>query len=261
MKRLLTAIIGIAVVSATTFAQTKTVSTYGKHEKPKDYVTLSKGDMSLGATVSVFIRNDVTLQTGINAKYFLSKSWALRGSLRFGRDFAKGETPAFIFPDNTVDDPYDGGYTDYIVDGYHPSDKKKDDTKNIIRKSTFMINIGAEHRHKLSNRFFGYYGVDAALGGYGEILKMTKEGETIKMLKQNRSCDIEILPFMGMECFIGPKISLATEFGYDFLFKFYSKDSVKDKKTSEKEPQYNKVASHIDFGNMTFATLRLAYYF
>lgn len=256
MKKLLTAIIGIAVVSASAFAQTKTVTTYGKHEKPKDYVSLNKGDMSLGATVSVFNRNDVTLQTGINAKWFLSKSWALRGSLRFGRDFAKGETPSFIFPDNTVNDPYD----DYNSNG-HWSKYWDKDCKNTLRKSTFMINIGAEHRHKLSNRFFGYYGADVALGGYGEILRAVKDGETILLSKQNRSCDIELLPFMGMECFIGPKISLSTEFGYDFLFKFYSKNSVTNKKTSEKEPQYNRVASHIDFGDMTFATLRLAYYF
>ena len=51
------------------------------------------------------------------------------------------------------------------------------------------------------------------------------------------------------------------EFGYDFLFKFYSKDKMVENDKTEKIPQYNNIASHIDFGNMTFATLRFAYYF
>ena len=62
-----------------------------------------------------------------------------------------------------------------------------------------MVNIGAEHRHKLSNRFFGYYGLDLAMGGYGEINRTRKDGDVISLTKQNRSFDVELLPFMGVE--------------------------------------------------------------
>lgn len=246
MKKLLLIVAGIAIMAECVVAQTSGVSTYGKHEKPSDYVTLRKGDFSLGATASVFNRRDVEFQTGINVKYFLSDSWALRANLRFGRDFAKGDDPQFI-PEE--EDGQSSGYS------------AADETTNTIRKSSFMVNLGAEHRHKLSNRFFGYYGVDMAVGGYGEIERTRKDGDVVALTKQNRSFDVELLPFMGVECFLGPRISLSTEFGYDFLFKFYSKDKIESGDETEKTPQYNSIASHIDFGNMTFATLRFAYYF
>ena len=229
MKKLLLALTGIIMVAGCAMAQTSNVSTYGKHEKPTNYVTLHKGDVSLG--------------------YFISDSWALRGNLRFGRDFANGTDPQYITEDeNSMD--YEYGET-----------TEDDNLKYAIRKSTFMVNIGAEHRHKLSNRFFGYYGIDLAMGGYGEINRTRKDGDVISLTKQNRSFDVELLPFMGVECFLGPKISLSTEFGYDFLFKFYSKDKMVENDKTEKIPQYNNIASHIDFGNMTFVTLRFAYYF
>ena len=259
MKKLLMGIIGVALALTTAFAQTKTVSAYGKHEKPKDYVTLKAGDISLGANVSVFNRNDITLQTGINAKFFLSKSWALRGALRFGKDFSIGQAPYYIFPNNTIGGAFSELYDEY-EDYPDPGDHNKDVEKSIIRKSLFMLNIGAEHRHKLSNRFFGYYGVDLALGGYGELYK-SKTSSNVVTQKLNRSFNVELLPFIGFECFLGPKISLSTEFGYDFLFKFYNKNSVRSNRITSLEPQSNEIAYHIDFGNMTFATLRLAYYF
>lgn len=250
MKKLLLALMGTVMVAGCAMAQTSNVSTYGKHEKPTNYVTLHKGDVSLGAFVSVFNRNDVKIQTGINVKYFISDSWALRGNLRFGRDFANGTDPQYIY----TEDENDMGYE-------YDEPTEDDNLKYTIRKSTFMVNIGAEHRHKLSNRFFGYYGLDLAMGGYGEINRTRKDGDVISLTKRNRSFDVELLPFMGVECFLGPKISLSTEFGYDFLFKFYSKDKMVENDKTEKIPQYNNIASHIDFGNMTFATLRFAYYF
>ena len=217
MKKILFVLVGIVMMAGNISAQTTGTSMYGKHEKPENYVTIGKGNVSLGAIVSIFNRNEVKLQTGINAKYFLTDSWALRGSLRFGRDFAKGIDPQYIFPDNTVDIPTEEKNSPYA------ENETGDEIKKTIRKSTFMINIGAEHRHKLSNRFFGYYGLDLAMGGYGEIDRTKKNGDVISLTKQNRSFDLEMLPFIGVECFLGPKVSLSTEFGYDFLFKFYSK--------------------------------------
>jgi hypothetical protein len=66
-----------------------------------------------------------------------------------------------------------------------------------------------------------------------------------------------------MEFFIGPRISLGLERGYDVLFKFYQKGYYTDdyKKTVEKINQFTSIASHVDFGNCVFGTAKIAFYF
>ena len=58
----------------------------GKHQGDADFIQVSKGDWSFGASGVLFNRSDVTLQTGLYAKYLVSDNIALRMNIRFGRD-------------------------------------------------------------------------------------------------------------------------------------------------------------------------------
>ena len=227
----------------------------GKHQGDADFIQVSKGDWSFGASGVIFNRSDVTLQTGLYAKYLVSDNIALRMNIRFGRDWAKGTDPEYI-----VDE--DGG------DYYANTNNKEDETMTTIRTSNVMLIFGAEKRHKVANRFVGYYGLDFGIGGYGQLYREKKDGDLVEMSKVNRSVDVALQPFIGVEYFLGYRVSLAAEFGYDVLFKFYAKDAYKapsyggsSSLNLKKYPQYNSIASHIDLGNCTFAALKLAYYF
>lgn len=90
----LIAIVALFVMAGSAFAQTKAVSTYGKFEKPKDYVTIKPGTVSVG--VGAYYSGQKDFSSGILVKYFLNESIALRGSLQFGRNFAKGPNPEYI---------------------------------------------------------------------------------------------------------------------------------------------------------------------
>lgn len=229
-----------------------------KHQKPEDYVTVKAGNWGFGFQSTLLNRSDITFQSGLTAKYFVSDNWALRFNLRFGRDWAKGPSPEYIVGEE-YDDDYDYDY-DYDYDDEYDA---KDKDLTTIRKSNFMFVIGAEHRHKLSNRFFGYYGADLGVGGYGQLCRYRDNNGTVESVsKQNRSVDVAIQPFIGIECFLGPRISLGFEAGYDILFKFYSKNTYHNyDDDAEKFRQYNTLASHIDFGNVVFGTAKLTYYF
>lgn len=230
-------------------------SAQNKHKVAYDYAKCTKGTWGLGFQAMYRHNADVNFQTGIYAKYFISDKWALRTNVRFGRDWTKGTDPEFI-----TDTQYNGegdNNNDYYTD---PDDL----SQTTIRKSNFMLIVGAEHRHRLSNRFFGYYGADFGVGGYGQIRRSFDEnGEMEELVKQNRSCDVSIQPFIGMEFFIGPRISLGLEAGYDVLFKFYQKGYYTDdyKNTIEKINQFTSIASHINFGNCVFGTAKVAFYF
>ena len=227
-----------------------------KLQKSADFIQVAKGDWSLGVSGQVFNRNEVVLQTGLYAKYFITDNIALRGNVRFGRDWAKGEDPEYVY-DSSED-----------WDDYSRVLEEGDEIVNTIRTSSFMLVVGAEQRHKLCNRMVGYYGLDMGIGGYGQFFREKKNGVLISQGNYNRSVDVAFQPFIGFEYFLASRISLAAEFGYDVLFKFYSADKYKEQEHSgssnyetEKYPQYNKIASHIDLGNCTFAALKLAYYF
>ena len=233
------------------------VTAQNKHQKPENYVPVKAGYLGLGFQSTALNRSDVAFQSGLFVKYFITDNWALRGNLRIGRDWAKGPSPEFL-GGGSNDDDYDYGYG--YIDEYDPDDKDF----TTIRKSSVMLTVGAEHRQKLSNRLFGYYGADLGIGGYGQLRRERDiDGILDNVSKQNRSVDIAIQPFIGLEYFLGSQISLSIESGYDVLFKFYLKNTYRDTKEGEKEKfrQYNNIASHIDFGNVVFGTAKLTFYF
>lgn len=252
MKHFIIAFAGIFLIGAGVSAQTKTVTTYGKHEKPKDYVSLNSGTVSLGVGGAYNLGVNTTdnsydavpLMSGISAKYFFNEHWAVRGSLLFGRKFDK----SIQTQDNTSANPGEeaAGTTEIT---------------NTKRTSNMMVYLGFEHRHKLSNRFFGYYGTDLAVGGSGHIERIKTNGELVSLTKTQRSFDMALLPFIGLEMFLGPKVSIASEFGYNLAFKFYSKDVAKNNETTEKTFPDTSISSNLDFGNSLSVALRLAYYF
>lgn len=252
MKHFIIAFAGIFLIGAGVSAQTKTVTTYGRHEKPKDYVTLNSGTVSLGVGARYNLGMNaedtpyynVPFMTGISAKYFFDEHWAVRGSLLFGRDFDKSIQTQDNAPANPGEEA--AGTTEIT---------------NTTRTSNVMVYLGFEHRHRLSNRFFGYYGTDLAVGGSGHIERTKTNGELVSLTKTQRSCDVALLPFIGLEMFLGPKISISSEFGYNLDFKFYSKDVLKDNETTEKTFPDTSISSNLDFGNSLSVALRLAYYF
>lgn len=233
-------------MAVTAFAQNeKVVSTYGKHEKPTDYVKITSGTISLGVGTSYNFYGEysVPFLSGISAKYFFDESWAIRANLQFGRKFTK----SFSSENSNF--------------GMEDIPTNQTEISNTDRTSNFMLNLGFEHRHKLSNRFFGYYGTDIAIGGTGTISRQKENGKLIFEEKTERACNLGILPFIGVEFFIGPRISIATEFGYNIAFKFNSKDVYKTTSVTEKDFPYSSIESNIDFGNSMSAGLRFAYYF
>ena len=240
MKRLLTTITILFLCINFASAQKN------KHTLPDDYAKCVKNTWSLGFQAMIHNRQDVEFQSGIYAKYIITDKWALRTNLRVGRDWAKGTNPEYIYEQT-------GSNDNHYTDGQ---------SLTTIRKSNFMLTLGAEHRHKLSNRFFGYYGLDLGIGGYGQLRRsFDKDGSLSAVVKQNRCCDIAMQPFIGLEMFVGPRISFALETGYDILFKFYSKSTNISDDTTEKINQYTSLASHIDFGNCVFGTAKIAFYF
>lgn len=257
MKKLLLSLVCV-------FSLVGAVNAQNKCQKDENFVQVGKGTWSLGVSAMLLNRNDVPFQTGLYAKYFVTDNLALRGTMRFGRNWATGVNPEFI---GGIGEDNDG---DYIYDS---DDYQDNGEMTTIRSSNFMLVLGLEHRHKLSNRFFGYYGADLGAGGYGQIYRVKTDGKLDELIKTNRSADVTIQPFIGFEFFLGPRISLAAEFGYDVLFKFYQDNKevytqnsqnpyFEDIATVEKKyPQYNKIASHVDFGNCTFGALRLAFFF
>ena len=226
-----------------------------KFKKPDDFVSVKAGSWGLGYQATFLHHNDISFQSGLFAKYFVADNWSLRGNLRFGRDWAKGPAPEYLTDGELNGVPAEG------EENYEADDK----SSSTIRKSNFMIIVGAEHRHKLSNRIFGYYGVDLGIGGYGQIVRARNMyGQVYAISKQNRSTDISLQPFIGIEFFLGSQISLSLEAGYDVLFKFYAKDKYNEIDINDKEQeffQYNKIASHVDFGNVVFGTAKFSFYF
>lgn len=108
---------------------------------------------------------------------------------------------------------------------------------------------------------FGYMGSDIAIGGSGQISRMKVNDKLISEDKINRACDLALLPFVGLEFFLGPKLSLSGEFGYDLSFKFYSKDKMTADNTTTITPHSTMVATNIGFGNSIRGGLRISYYF
>lgn len=261
MKHYFLIVISCLLFTGSAFAQTKVVSTYGRHEKPKDYVTITPGTISVG--VGVFYNPALTapVQSGISGKYFFNESWALRANLQFGRKYAKGIDPQYIVGDTPEQPGGESGISTLAEGDESIPDEEEVEIFQTKRESNFILNLGFEHRHKLSNRFFGYYGTDMAIGGSGKIQRTTENGKMIDETRTERACDLALLPFVGMEFFLGPKISLSSEFGYNILFKFYSKNKITNAEETIMEQPITKIASDIGFGNSIFAGLRLAYYF
>lgn len=242
----------ILIIAVFALALVNIVSAQNKHRVPEDYAKTAKGTWGLGFQTTVLHRSDIKWQNGLYAKYFVADRWALRTNLRFGVSYAKGIDPEYI-TDEDVN-------TNNDASSYYTA-------KEVIRKSNVMITLGAEHRHKLSNRFFGYYGADFGIGGYGQLHKeYTDKGKLSDKVKKNRCCDVAFQPFIGLEFFVGPQISLGMEAGYDVLFKFYGKsirstDLEYDYPQTSKVEQYTSLAANVDFGNCVFGTAKISFYF
>ncbi len=245
----------ILIIAVFALALVNVVSAQNKHRVPEDYAKAVKGTWGLGFQTTVLHRSDIKWQNGLYAKYFVADKWALRTNLRFGVSYAKGIDPDYI--------------TDEDVDTYYGySSNSSNARKEVIRKSNVMITLGVEHRHKLSNRFFGYYGADFGIGGYGALHKYynTSGGTVTDKVKTNRCCDVAFQPFIGLEFFVGPQISLGMEAGYDVLFKFYGKridasDLDKTHPQIDKDIPYTSLAANVDFGNCVFGTAKISFYF
>lgn len=249
MKRFLS-ILAICLLSASV-----STAQNGKFIASEDFAKCVKGTWALGYQATLHHRSDLEFQSGLYTKYFITDKWALRGNVRFGRDYAKGTDPEYLVDNENMYINNDDLYTE-----------EGEEQNTVIRKSNFMLVVGAEHRHKLSNRFFGYYGADLGVGGYGQIYKeFDANGELLSQRKRNRCCDLTIQPFIGLEFFVGQRISLGMEAGYDVLFKFYRKgesySNNGNKITEQKYSQYTSLSSHIDFGNCVFGTAKIAFYF
>ena len=233
---------------------------YRNNSSP-DFAKSEQGTWGLGFQTTVLSRSDLKWQYGLYTKYFVADKWALRANMRFGSDYAKGTEPKYITSTEYEGNDWNSAPNDDSVE------TEKGTSTTIIRKSNFMLVVGAEHRQELSNRFFGYYGVDLGIGGYGQLRKeYDNEGVLTESFKQNRCCDMTIQPFIGLEFFVGRQISFSLEAGYDVLFKFYRKsvhvytDGLKTE-YKDKINQYTSIASHIDFGNCVFGTAKVAFYF
>lgn len=241
MKHYSITLVGLLFLATSAFAQTKTVTTYGKHEKPADYVTIQPRTVSLGVGAAYNPTFSSPFLSNISTKYFFNEKWALRANLQFGRKYEKHQ--------------YGG---ESVVGGEGEKDPV---VSSVTRNSNFMVYAGFERRYKLSNRFFGYCGSDLALGASGAVERTKKDGILLSAEKYDRSCNVALLPFIGIEMFLGPKISISTEFGYSLAFKFYSKDVEKTDNSTDKAFPDTSISSNLDFGNSIGAGIRLAYYF
>ena len=227
-------------LATSAFAQTKTVTTYGKHEKPADYVAIQPRTVSLGVGAAYNPTFSSPFMSTISTKYFFNEKWALRANLQFGRKYEKQK---------------------YGGDSGSGEGEKEPVVSAVTRNSNFMLYAGFERRYKLSNRFFGYCGSDLAVGASGSVERTKEDGKLLFAEKYDRSCNVALLPLIGIEMFLGPKISISTEFGYSLAFKFYSKDVEKTDKSTEKTFPDTSISSNLDFGNSIGAGIRLAYYF
>lgn len=236
MKHYSITLVGLLFLASSAFAQTKIVTTYGKHEKPADYVSIPPKTVSLGVGAAYNPTFSSPFMSTISTKYFFNEKWALRANLQFGRKYEKQQ--------------YGGD-----------SDSGEGVISEITRNSNVMLYAGFERRYKLSNRFFGYCGSDLALGASGAVERTKKDGKLLYAEKFDRSCNVALLPFIGIEMFLGPKISISTEFGYSLAFKFYSKDIEKTDKSTDNAFPDTSISTNLDFGNSIGAGLRLAYYF
>ena len=240
MKHYSITLVGLMFLATSAFAQTKTVTTYGKHEKPADYVAIQPRTVSLGVGAAYNPTFSSPFMSTISTKYFFNEKWALRAYLQFGRKYEKQK---------------------YGGDSGSGEGEKEPVVSAVTRNSNFMLYAGFERRYKLSNRFFGYCGSDLAVGASGSVERTKEDGKLLFAEKYDRSCNVALLPLIGIEMFLGPKISISTEFGYSLAFKFYSKDVEKTDKSTEKTFPDTSISSNLDFGNSIGAGIRLAYYF
>ena len=142
-------------VSGSAFAQTKAVSTYGKFEKPKDYVTIKPGTVSVG--VGAYYSGQKDFSSGILVKYFLNESIALRGSLQFGRNFAKGPNPEYIGQGEGSDTgDGTGDRSNPGVEDFAGEDMPEEDPviSKTMRESNFILSLSGEFGYDLSFKFY-----------------------------------------------------------------------------------------------------------
>ena len=224
----------------------------------------SKGAWSLGYQTSVFDGEGIDAQNGISAKYLISDKWALRVSVAYGRDYAKGISPEFIsspVEDSDYDDWYSNNWGDNSNDNEYG---KNDSNKTSICKSTFMISIGAEQRHNLSKRFVGYYGLDFGFGKHREVCKRYKQGDKLNrgdiltgIDMQNNYSTTAIQPFIGLEHFVAQHVSIGLEAGYNIYSKSYKNSTYTNNNNTQEVYQNTSKVSQTDM----FKTARLAFYF
>lgn len=219
----------------------------------------SKGAWSLGYQTSVFDGEGIDAQNGISAKYLISDKWALRVSVAYGRDYAKGISPEFISSPVVDDSDYDDWYDDNWGDNSNDNEYGQSDSdKTSICKSNFMISIGAERRHNLSKRFVGYYGLDFGFGKHREVCKRYKHGNILTGTdKQNNYSTTAIQPFIGLEYFVAQHVSIGLEAGYNIYSKSYKNSTYTSNNNTQEVYQNTSKASQTDM----FKTARLAFYF
>lgn len=211
-------------IGAISFAQTTQMT-----NKNGLVITPEAGDWVLGMNASPFLNYVGNLFNGttnnsvgtafvdgnnaIYGKYFATNDMAYRGSLRIT---ALSNSSSFLFDTNTVDQQ-----PDYLED--------------VSRQSGFgfYLSGGLEWR-KGHNRLQGYYGGELMLMFGALTPNVTNEyalamdstniannlvtpGRTLES-RAGSTFGFGVRPFVGVEYFVLPKLSIAGEFGWGLMF-------------------------------------------
>jgi hypothetical protein len=240
MKYKIYFIILVMGISAVTFAQSDSLGQSGKSNlvsKKGIYILPQKGELALGIDAypvfyylgSVFSNDGATppsfdygRPTGIYGKYMLESDFAIRANFRF--DFSSN-SDIYVVPKSTL--TFDPLAPQFVED------------EVIFHNNYAHLGVGIEKLRGLS-RVQGKYGAEIIFGyleyttdyNYGNsITNQFNTPETYSNIYENGSERIlsdyvdkgfytGVRGFLGIEFFIGPKISLGGEFGYSFFYQW-----------------------------------------
>jgi hypothetical protein len=244
MKYKLSFIIMALSISALTFGQTDSLGSSKKvHLVSKRGVSIlpAKGEIALGIDAwpifyylgGIFSNNDATPPSfdagttfgnlyGIYGKYMLKSDLAIRAKFRC--DF-NSNTDIFVVPKSTL--TYDPMAPEFV------------DDQITYNNNIVQIGIGIE-KMRGASRVQGKYGAEAVFGyekfttkyNYGNsITNEFNRPETFNDIYYNgaermlndyvdKGLFLGARGFVGIEFFIGPKISLGGEFGYSLVYQW-----------------------------------------
>jgi len=241
MKKYIGLLLLIASVSVVTYGQADSLKHKAHlYSKKGIYILPEKGDIAVGIDAyplfnyigGIFSNNDATTPYvsypddfggtyGIYAKYMLQSDLAIRAIFRFDNDIRQS---VYVVPKSTL--AYDPLHPEYVNDVVKTT------------SSLYHFGIGIE-KHRGNSRVQGIYGAEAVYGfrhllydyTYGNPI--TRDFITPQTYSNSYSNGQRIIEdqyqtnqyagaraFLGVEFFIGPKISLSGEFGFSALYEW-----------------------------------------